>query len=121
MKHNITLGEFYDKIKSYPQDTMNFHITDVFSWRGAYAEPCCSLSTEQTTKQENLDMLRRLIDEPFPGWKGGEFTYTFDDWIHFECDYGDYSSNRYLMGFLKRNKDSEIINHIFGSNFISSL
>lgn len=113
MKHNITLGEFYDKIESYPQDTMDFRITDVFSWRGSYAEPCCSLSTEQTTKQENLDMLRRLIDEPFLGWKGGEYTYTFDDKINFEYDESDYSSGRYLTSFIKRNENSEIIKHIF--------
>ena len=111
----MTLGEFYDKIESWPSDTMNFRIEGVFSWRGIYAEPCCSLSTtKQTTKQENLDMLRRLTNEVFIGWKGGEFTYTFDDTIHFECDYSEYSSGGYLKGFIERNKDSEIINHIFG-------
>lgn len=114
MKHNITLGEFYDKIKSYPKDTMDFCITDVFSWRGVYMQPCCSLSTEETTKQENLDMLRRLTNEVFIGYKGGEFIYTFDDWINFEYDYSAYSAGEYLKDFVKRNKDSEIINHIFG-------
>lgn len=111
---NITLGELYDKIKSYPQDTMDFCITDIFSWRGIYAEPCCSLSTEQTTKQENLDMLRRLTNEVFYGYKGGDYTYTFDDRINFECDCSEYTDGKYLKGFIKRNKDSEIINHIFG-------
>ena len=119
MKRIITLGVFYDKIKSYPQDTMDFRITDVFSWRGAYAEPCCSLSTEQTTKQENLDMLRRLINEPFLGWKGGEYTYTFDDNMNFECDYGVYSDGEYLMSFIKRNENSEIIKHIFDNLIMS--
>lgn len=111
---NITLGEFYDKIESYPQDTMDFHITDVFSWRGFYAEPCCSLSTERTAKYENLDMLRRLTNEVFYGYKGGEYTYTFDDLIHFECDDCSSSpSDEYLKGFIERNRNSEIINHIF--------
>ena len=111
----MTLGELYDKIKSYPHDTMDFCITDVFSWRGIYREPCCSLSTtKQTTKQENLDMLRRLTNEVFRGYKGGEYTYTFDDTMHFEYDYGEYSSGGYLKDFIKRNEDSEIINHIFG-------
>lgn len=114
MKYNITLGELYDKIKSYPHDTMDFCVEDVFSWRGVYAEPCCSLSTEHTTKQENLDMLRRLTNEVFYGYKGGEYTYTFDDRINFECDCSEYSGGGYLKGFIKRNKDSEIINHIFG-------
>lgn len=113
MTHVMTLGEFYDKIKSYPQDTMNFQITNVFSWRGFYAEPCCSLSTERTTKQENLDMLRRLTNEVFLGWKGGEYTYAFDDLIHFEYGESSYSSGSYLMGFIKENANSEIIKHIF--------
>ncbi len=114
MRYNITLGELYDKIKSYPQDTMDFCITDVFSWRGIYAEPCCSLSTKQTSKQENLDMLRRLTNEVFYGYKGGEYTYTFDDQIHFECDISSYTGGSYLKYFIKRNKYSGIINHLFG-------
>ncbi len=113
MKSVITLGEFYDKIESYPQDTMDFRITDIFSWRGVYAEPCCSLSTEQTAKYENLDMLRRLTNETFRGYKGGEYTYTYDDKINFEYDYGEYSDGEYLMSFIKENENSEIIKHIF--------
>ena len=115
LKGFMTLGELYDKIKSYPHDTMDFCVTDVFSWRGSYDEPCCSLSTtKQTTKRENLDMLRRLTNEEFYGYKGGEYTYTFDDKINFECDCSVYSNGMYLKGFIKRNEDSEIINHIFG-------
>ena len=113
MRYNITLGELYDKIKSYPQDIMDFRITDVFSWRGIFAEPCCSLSTEQTTKQENLDMLRRLTNEYFYGYEGGDYTYTFDNRIHFELDCSEYTAGGYLKKFIRRNKDSEIINHIF--------
>lgn len=111
---NMTLGEFYDKIESWPSDTMNFRIEDVFSWRGFYVEPCCEISTEETSKQYNLDMLRRLVNEVFIGWKGGEFTYTFDDIIHFECEEGSYTSNNgYLIGFIARNQNEEV-KHIFG-------
>ena len=110
----MTLKELYDKIESYPSDTMNFCIEDVFSWRGIYAEPCCSLLTKQTTKQENLDMLRRLTNEVFYGYKGGEYTYTFDDRINFECDCSAYSSGGYLKGFINKYKETQEIKHIFG-------
>ena len=110
----MTLKELYDKIESYPSDTMNFCIEDVFSWRGIYAEPCCSLSTKQTTKQENLNMLRRLTNEVFRGYKGGEYTYTFDDWINFECDCSEYTDGRYLNGFINKYKENPEVKHIFG-------
>ena len=110
----MTLKELYDKIESYPSDTMNFCIEDVFAWRGIYAEPCCSLLTKQTTKQENLDMLRRLTNEVFYGYKGGEYTYTFDDWINFECDCSEYTDGRYLKGFINKYKETQEIKHIFG-------
>ena len=110
----MTLKELYDKIESYPSDTMNFCIEDVFSWRGIYAEPCCSLLIKQTTKQENLDMLRRLTNEVFHGYKGGEYTYTFDDQINFEYDYGEYTDGRYLKGFINKYKETQEFKHIFG-------
>lgn len=109
----MTLGEFYDKINSWPSDIMNFRIENVFSWRGIYAEPCCEISINATTKQENLDMLMKLANSVFIGWKGGEFTYTFDNNIHFECDESSYTPNNgYLNGFIQRNQTEEI-KHIF--------
>lgn len=110
----MTLGEFYDKIKSWSSDTMNFRIEGVFSWRGSYYEPCCEISIKETSKQYNLDMLRRLVNEVFIGWKGGEFTYTFEDTIHFECGEGSYTSNNgYLIRFITNNYNEEV-KHIFG-------
>lgn len=110
----MTLGEFYDKISSWPSNTMNFRVEDVFSWRGIYAEPCCEISIQETSKQYNLDMLRRLVNEEFIGWKGGVFTYTFEDTIHFECEESSYTPNNgYLIGFIARNQNEEV-KHIFG-------
>ena len=109
----MIIKDLYNKIESWPEDTMDFCVTDVFSWRGVYAEPACSLSTSNTTKVENLDMLSRLMSESFMGWKGGEYTYCSADTINFECSEGSYSDGKYLIGFLARNH-SPIIEHIFG-------
>ena len=109
----MTLKEFYEKIESFPSDIMNFCIEDVFSWRGIYAEPACSLSTCETSKLHNLDMLQRLLNEIFIGWKGGEYSYTEDDEMHFESSHGSYSDGRYILSFVANNP-SEEVRHIFG-------
>lgn len=109
----MTIKELYDKIESWPEDIMNFCITDVFSWRGVYAEPACSLSCIQTLKQDNLHMLNRLINEIFNGWKGGKYKYYSTDTLNFECEKSSYSDGKYIMNFLAKNH-SPIIEHIFG-------
>lgn len=109
----MTIGELYNKIENWPEDMMNFRIIEVFSWRGIYAEAAAEISTECTSKQDNLKMLNDAIKVTHEGWKGGEFEYDFCTKIHFECDYGSYSDGRYLIGFLARNH-SPIIEHIFG-------
>ena len=110
----MTLKELYDKIESYPSDTMNFCIEDVFAWRGSYVEPCCSLSVKKTNKQDNLDKLNDLVKFEFIGWKGGYFKYDWDDTIHFEYDYGEYTDGRYLEDFINEYKETQEFKHIFG-------
>lgn len=109
----MTIRELYNKIESWPEDTMDFCITDVFSWRGVYAEPACSLACIPTLKQANLDMLDRLTNEVFVGWKGGEYEYCSIDTLNFEAGEGSYSDGDYIMSFLARNH-SPIIEYIFG-------
>lgn len=109
----MTLKELYDRIESYPHDTMNFCIEKVFSWRGVYAEPCCSLSTNTTTKQQNLDTLTRLITETYKGWKGGTYEYFFDDPINFEAEESSWSDGYYIKDFITNNQTPEV-KHIFG-------
>ena len=110
----MTIGDLYRKIESWPEDTMNFRIIDVFSWRGIYAEAAAEISTERTSKQDNLNMLDEAIKVPHEGWKGGEFEYDFCTEIHFECDYGSYSNGQYLNRFLLSNANEYIIQYIFG-------
>jgi hypothetical protein len=102
-----------NKIESWQEDTMNFKITDVFSWRGSYDEPACSIQCVQATKEENLEMLNRLTSESFRGWKGGEFKYTPYHEIHFELDNGEWSNGQYLIRFLLKNAHEPIVQHIF--------
>lgn len=109
----MTLKEFYEKIESFPSDTMNFCIEDVFSWRGSYNEPCCSISTNNVAKQHNLDMLNRLFNEIFYGWKGGEYTYSENDDINFESGVEMWTNNEYLINFIANNPSPEV-KHIFG-------
>ena len=109
----MTLQELYDKIESYPSDTMNFRIEDVFAWRGIYTEPCCSLSVKKTDKQDNLDKLSGLVIFEFSGWKGGYFKYDWDSTIHFEADYGEYTDGKYLKDFINKYKETQEFKYIF--------
>lgn len=109
----MTIEELYNKIESWQEDTMNFKITDVFSWRGSYDEPACSIQCMQATKEENLEMLNRLTSEPFLGWKGGEYEYTPYHEIHFELDTSESSNGQYLIRFLLNNTHEPIVQHIF--------
>lgn len=110
----MTLKELYNKIESYPSDTMNFCIEDVFAWRGSYYEPCCSLSVEKTDKQDNLDKLNNLVKFEFMGWKGGYFEYDWDSTIHFESDPGEYTGDRYLKNFINKYREYPEFKYIFG-------
>ena len=109
----MTIGELFDKINAWPEDTMNFRIIAVFSWRGVYAEAAAEISTETTLKAYNLDMLREAINISHCGWKGGSFEYDFDTNIHFECDYGSWTGGKYLKNFLQRNWEEPVIKYIF--------
>ena len=110
---SMTLGNLYDRILSYPECNMNFCIEDVFSWRGSYDEPCCSLSTRNASKKHNLDMLSKLLTESFDGWKDGSYTYTMNDIIHFEAGEGSYSNKYYIKEFIMNNYNSPEVKHIF--------
>lgn len=109
----MTIKELRNRIESWHSDEMDFRIEDVFSWRGSYAEPCCSLSNKHTTKEDNLEQLECLTKFSFYGYKGGDFKYTEDMILHFEEDYSAYSSGEYLIKFICANP-SPIIEHIFG-------
>ena len=111
----MTIQKLYDKIASWPENTMNFAITDVFSWRGVYAEPACSIECSLTSKEHNLNMLARLVNETFYGWKGGEYEYSILDDIHFENAEGSWSDGQYLINFLCNYANEPIIQHIFKS------
>ncbi len=112
----ITIRELRNRIITWPNDTMNFRIVDVFAWRGYYAEPACYINSDEATKEHNLTMLDALTSDTFIGWKGGEYTYDDSDRLHFETDYGSYTDGRFILNFLIDNKDVPIVKHIFLDN-----
>ena len=109
----MTLGGLKYKIESWPNETMQFCLEDVFSWRGVYAEPAFELSTREVSKSENLEMINRCLCEEFMGWKGGEFTYHEYDDVHFECGHGSWSDGKYINNFLMNNAHNEAVRYIF--------
>lgn len=112
----MTIRELKDKIVSLG-DTMDFSIDDVFSWRGSYCQPACSISAIKTTKEANLYMIDRLLKEDFYGWKGGVYTFSSDDEIHFEESWGSYSDGQYLIDFILDNSSNQDVYSIFRSTY----
>lgn len=110
----MTLGDLYNKIESWPENTMNFRILDIFCWRGSYYDAAAEISTEPTQKQFNLDMIDEALKNIHCGWKGGEFEFDLYTPVHFESDYGTWTDGKYLQGFLIRNGQEPIVQHIFG-------
>lgn len=112
----MTLKELRDRIESFgsPDTIMNFSLTDVFSWRGVYAEVCFSLSPEKTTVKENLAQIDYALSDEFEGYKGGSFRYTLNTPVNFETDISEYSDKRYIRNFLKNNIDNEDVQKILG-------
>lgn len=112
----ITIRELRNRITTWPEDTMNFRIVDVFAWRGYYAEPACYINSDEATKEHNLTMLDALTSDTFIGWKGGEYNYNGSDQLHFETDYGSYTDGRFIMNFLMKHGTEPIIRHLFFNN-----
>ena len=111
----MTILELKEKIESWPETTMPFCIEDVFSWRGVYAEPSCAISTCDTSKEHNIEMLERLVTEEFYGWKGGEYHYHNYNDIHFEVSDGSWSDGKFIKDFLLDNSDNAAVRYIFHS------
>lgn len=109
----MTLNEFANRIESLG-NTMDFCIEDVFSWRGSYDMPACSISARKTTRKHNLIMIDRLLNETFEGWKGGEYDYKYYQDINFEPGWSSYTDGKYLNKFLMDNGDNEDVRKIFG-------
>ena len=109
---DITLGEFKKLIEKYPSDEVPFSIIDYGSWRGIYAHPYITPSTEVSKKEELLNDLHILTKGGFEGWKGGWFSYNDDTPLHFE--YGaSYSSitesSSCFLNFIRDNKDNKFV------------
>lgn len=109
----ITIRELRNRIISWPEDTMNFRIVDVFTWRGYYMEPAVYIKNDESTKGHNLAMLDALTSDTFIGWKGGEYKYDGSEQLHFETDSSSYTAGRFIMNFLMKHGKEPIIRHLF--------
>lgn len=94
----ITLGEMQTILRSYPEGTiLKYGIGQVFSWRGAYDEPCFTIE-----RDVNIGHCLQVIDEAlcdeFRGWKGGVYEYNGSSPVNFETGPSAYTPNE---GYLR--------------------
>lgn len=88
-------------MKKYFEDTEKpkFFLTDVFSWRGIYAEVAFTPS-KTGTREESLALIERALTERFCGYKGDVFTYNVYTNVHFElerCEFDDMALYNLLL------------------------
>ena len=96
----MTLGEMKELFSSYPKDAvLGYGFGDVFSWRGAYDEPCFSIA-EDVTVGECLVYVESALTLVFYGYKGGEYIYSEASPVNFECEDGAYTNGKYLQSKL---------------------
>ena len=96
----MTLGEMKELFSSYPKDTvLEYGFGDVFSWRGAYDEPCFSIA-ENITVGECLTLVEDALTLRFHGYKSGEYIYSEASPVNFEETSRDYTDGGYLQSKL---------------------
>ena len=77
-------------LKKYFEETPSprFFLTDVFSWRGIYAE-VAFVPSLQGSREESLQCIETALTYTFEGYKGGEFEYDNYTTAHFEVQRSD--------------------------------
>lgn len=100
----MNIKELKSYIESLPDNYKGIGIDSVNSWRGDYREPAFTFG--ESSKDEMLSIIDRCLSDEFEGYKGGIFTYTDHNDVHFDV-YGYYTENRYFYGVLSENMDSE--------------
>jgi hypothetical protein len=93
----------------------SFGITEVFSWRGIYAQPAFRIEENVSLKQIN-DVLDNAYADHFEGYKGGEFSYDEDSVVNFEMDYGAYTDGGYANTVIAKIKARRGLKHNNVSN-----
>lgn len=72
-----------------------FFLADVFSWRGRYYEVAFT-PTLSGSRKESLALIEKALTEIFGGYKGGTFQYNELTEVHFETDYSESVTLRFI-------------------------
>ena len=90
----MTIGEVLDKLaKQNPKAEVYFDFcafipTEVFSWRGIYAEAAIGYRKEgpRVLVPQLIQAINKAIDgRTYGGWKGGEYRYSRDTPLHVDA------------------------------------
>ena len=63
-----TIGDLKSYFENTPEEELKFFITDVFSWRGIYAD-VAFVPSKFGNKEESLNIINRALTEEFKGYK----------------------------------------------------
>lgn len=88
---NISAGKFLRTLQENPHFVIHgFDLIGFGSWRGDYGEPCifvCKVEQGCIFASSLINVIEKLTDGTvYHGYKGGEYTFTLDQCLHFELD-----------------------------------
>ena len=78
-QYHLTLGQLIEVLESVGADTVvvfsdsGQHPKALMSYRGYYSDLCFDETTEPVTAKSLLTICEDALDEPFQGYKGGDF------------------------------------------------
>lgn len=90
----MKLDNFENYLRENPDKEVPLYPHACGSWRGVYSEPCIFVKKGvASTLEDWLPFCEMLKTETFEGYKGGEYEYSGDEYLHLEEDWGDYGGD----------------------------
>lgn len=94
----MNLKELKSYFESFEDDyVFDWSLSDPFSWRGAYDEVAFAVLKQPSTKESNLQKIKKAYTETFFGYKGGEYDYNNYTPVNFEQDTSCWTDGRYVQ------------------------
>ena len=90
----MKLDNFENYLRENPDKEVPLYPHACGSWRGVYSEPCIFVKKGETSILKDwLPFCERLKTETFEGYKGGEYKYSGDEYLHLEENWGNYGGD----------------------------
>lgn len=106
----MTLGQLKEKIENLPVGfSLNYSLSEPFSWRGSYEEVCFSIENCSQMREELLNIIEKALTEDFEGYKGGLYRYDEYTLVNFEHSPSSYTDGDYTKKKIEELSDKGFV------------